>query len=461
MNKKILFPSIGTIVILSSLILYFIGSAIGFFQNPFFANTPLGQNKEIQVNAENINKNAPQNTWNTKAEQIPAEQIKQTVEQNLPTFQNISPFTSITIKDAISNKNLYKLDESNAQPAASSIKVLSMIASITQLGPNYTFTTQTKLDKKDNLYLHSNGDIFLKPINTVTEPDTLPAPQTDLQKLAEQTAKKLKKNKVTEINLHVDNTYFGNEHTLNSWKTQKVNESVGQITPIAINRTLTEDEKAFAQNSQEVLTQTFVHHLNNAGIQVKNTVFSKTPKTAKTIAQIESEKLSDIIKFVLKTSDNTATETITRAAAINAKYKPTFKDTTKFVKNTLKKLKINTQNLDLEDTSGLSSNNKVTTYTLTSALQKTFIDTPELFEIYNGLPIGGIDGTLEKRFLEIPGKVIAKTGTLPQTSSLSGIIITNKGRVLNFSVNTTGFTEENLWNIRVATDKLIQDLQKL
>lgn len=245
MNKKILFPSIATIVILSSLILYFIGSAIGFFQNPFFANTPLGQNKEIQVNAENINKNAPQNTWNTKAEQIPAEQIKQTVEQNLPTFQNISPFTSITIKDAISNKNLYKLDESNAQPAASSIKVLSMIASITQLGPNYTFTTQTKLDKKDNLYLHSNGDIFLKPINTVTEPDTLPAPQTDLQKLAEQTAKKLKKNKVTEINLHVDNTYFGNEHTLNSWKTQKVNESVGQITPIAINRTLTEDEKSF------------------------------------------------------------------------------------------------------------------------------------------------------------------------------------------------------------------------
>ncbi|MEM1148875.1 MAG: D-alanyl-D-alanine carboxypeptidase, partial [Pseudomonadota bacterium] len=51
-------------------------------------------------------------------------------------------------------------------------------------------------------------------------------------------------------------------------------------------------------------------------------------------------------------------------------------------------------------------------------------------------PIGGIDGSLERRFVGTPleGKVFAKTGTLNGANALSGMMIAESGRALLFSI---------------------------
>jgi D-alanyl-D-alanine carboxypeptidase/D-alanyl-D-alanine-endopeptidase (penicillin-binding protein 4) len=51
------------------------------------------------------------------------------------------------------------------------------------------------------------------------------------------------------------------------------------------------------------------------------------------------------------------------------------------------------------------------------------------------LPIGGVDGTLAKRFKGGPleGRLFAKTGTLNGTNALSGYLLTKSGRTLTFS----------------------------
>lgn len=49
------------------------------------------------------------------------------------------------------------------------------------------------------------------------------------------------------------------------------------------------------------------------------------------------------------------------------------------------------------------------------------------------LPTGG-EGTLSKYYLDIPGSIYAKTGTLSNNQALSGFLITKKGRLLEFSV---------------------------
>lgn len=79
--------------------------------------------------------------------------------------------------------------------------------------------------------------------------------------------------------------------------------------------------------------------------------------------------------------------------------------------------------------------------------------------MYYGLPIGGVDGTLDDRFTSIANKVFAKTGTLSQTSSLTGVIITNSGIPLNFSINMNGFSPDKLLQARKFTDDLVTNLQ--
>lgn len=54
----------------------------------------------------------------------------------------------------------------------------------------------------------------------------------------------------------------------------------------------------------------------------------------------------------------------------------------------------------------------------------------------NSLPVGGVDGTLRKRFVDTPlkGRVFAKTGSLNGTRALSGYVETASGEVLAFSI---------------------------
>jgi D-alanyl-D-alanine carboxypeptidase/D-alanyl-D-alanine-endopeptidase (penicillin-binding protein 4) len=51
------------------------------------------------------------------------------------------------------------------------------------------------------------------------------------------------------------------------------------------------------------------------------------------------------------------------------------------------------------------------------------------------LPIGGVDGTLRRRFggTLLEGKVFAKTGTLRGVNALSGFMTTKSGKTLIFS----------------------------
>jgi serine-type D-Ala-D-Ala carboxypeptidase/endopeptidase (penicillin-binding protein 4) len=51
------------------------------------------------------------------------------------------------------------------------------------------------------------------------------------------------------------------------------------------------------------------------------------------------------------------------------------------------------------------------------------------------LPVGGVDGTLGRRFKGtiLEGKVFAKTGTLNATNALAGYLTANSGRTLTFA----------------------------
>ena len=55
---------------------------------------------------------------------------------------------------------------------------------------------------------------------------------------------------------------------------------------------------------------------------------------------------------------------------------------------------------------------------------------------FESLPIAGVDGTLDHRFLRVSarGSIRAKTGTLEHVNTLSGYMVLPSGRQLAFSI---------------------------
>jgi D-alanyl-D-alanine carboxypeptidase/D-alanyl-D-alanine-endopeptidase (penicillin-binding protein 4) len=89
---------------------------------------------------------------------------------------------------------------------------------------------------------------------------------------------------------------------------------------------------------------------------------------------------------------------------------------------------------DLHDGSGLSVYNRVTPRMMVRFLLWTAAQ-PWGEAFRETLPIGGIDGTLLRRFrgTALEGRIFAKTGTLEDTNALAGFMLTGSGEMLVFS----------------------------
>ena len=100
------------------------------------------------------------------------------------------------------------------------------------------------------------------------------------------------------------------------------------------------------------------------------------------------------------------------------------------------------EDIHIDDGSGLSRRNLVTTEFLTAWLD-SFHDDPQLSEIFiESLARGGEEGTLKSRFLglrESSTRVDAKSGFMTGVSCLSGFVTAEDGRRWSFSIFCNGF----------------------
>lgn len=85
--------------------------------------------------------------------------------------------------------------------------------------------------------------------------------------------------------------------------------------------------------------------------------------------------------------------------------------------------------------SGMSIYNRISPRAMVQLL--AFAADQDWFEAWRAdQPIGGVDGSLERRFSGTPleGKIFAKTGTLNGANALSGVLVAASGRELLFSI---------------------------
>lgn len=177
-----------------------------------------------------------------------------------------------------------------------------------------------------------------------------------------------------------------------------------------------------------------------------------------------SPPFSIIAQNTMKPSQNLYTELILRSLgeiAGPSNSNRTSEDKGKsVVKDLLRKAGIDTDSIVQYDGSGLSRHNLITPGA--SALLYKYMDTaPYAMFWKNALTIGGVDGTLRKRFRgsSASGNVRGKTGTIDQVSALSGYVSSKAGERFVFSVIVNGIPSVST---RVATiDNIVLQIADL
>lgn len=163
-----------------------------------------------------------------------------------------------------------------------------------------------------------------------------------------------------------------------------------------------------------------------------------------------------LIKVMMKESDNFIAEQLLLSCSMKAlRYMSDQDIIDSLLRGPLHDLK---DEIQWVDGSGLSRYNLLTPRSIIEVLQR-IIDEKGVAYLVNMLPAGGMPGRLQNWYKGKNGTpyVFAKTGTLGNTSCLSGILVTGSGKILLFSWMNNQFMT-NSSAVKSAMEKLFSYL---
>lgn len=189
--------------------------------------------------------------------------------------------------------------------------------------------------------------------------------------------------------------------------------------------------------------------LKRLGIEFNGKVLQpQKPQQGQMLAQHFSKSLPDLLKKMMKKSDNQIADSLFRAIAYNYYKRPaSFQLGTLAVKSVLQKQGIKFGNSILADGSGLSRHNLVAPKTMLSVLEYIGRNEDKL-HLMETFPIAGVDGTISGRggLINPPlvKNVIAKTGSLKGVYNLAGFMTNARGEKVAFVQFINGYSTGDL-----------------
>jgi D-alanyl-D-alanine carboxypeptidase/D-alanyl-D-alanine-endopeptidase (penicillin-binding protein 4) len=182
-----------------------------------------------------------------------------------------------------------------------------------------------------------------------------------------------------------------------------------------------------------------------------------------TLAHHQSAPLSSLLYALGKQSDNFYAEMIFKSLGGEAKGRPAKSaDASEVVGKWLDRIGASDPDMVIKNGSGLFDANRVTAWSTVKILKWAWRDPAVQPEFVAQLSVGGVDGSLHKRFRNeaTRRRVRAKTGTLDDVIALSGYITRDNGKgPLAFSImwNHVGGHQDAA---RRAGDRLVELLAK-
>ena len=346
------------------------------------------------------------------------------------------------VADGLTGEVLLAVEPATAREPASVVKLLTGAAVLSRLGGDATLSTRgVQGVAPDEVVLLAGGDVLLgagagNPEATVGH--------AGLADLAEETARAVRAAGRSTVAVRLDDSMFSGPRMGPGWTQQDIEFGfVAPVSAIALNAGRVRDER-YAPRVDDpglVAAETFADLLREQGIEVVGDVARVVaPDEPEVLAEVRSAPLADVVAYMLASSDNTVAEALARLVADDIGRPTAFADAARAVLDEVAGLGVDVSGAALADGSGLSDGSELPARLLTDLLVVAASPQhPELRPLLTGLPVAGLEGTLQSRFDE-PGEaagvgmVRAKTGSLTGVTSLAGTVTDAEGRLLVFAV---------------------------
>ena len=292
---------------------------------------------------------------------------------------------SVSLLDLSTGEIVFESNAYSQRKPASTMKLLSAVATLRYLNPSQVFTTTVSLGTvPDSLVVNGEYDPWISMDHrTATKMKRTSFPRLAFNGLS--AAKKKSGGSVKKLKVYYNDLYSNEVATFKAfYKKRGVTATFIKVS----------EEKAISLSGEQV-------------------VFSISPT------------VKEIMNWFLLWSDNLLSERMARLAAKASGNEFNDKGVAITFATQLIELGIDPSKIIVKDASGLSRENKVTANVLAQLLYKVRLD-PLLATLIEGLPVSGETGTLQRRYIETApdavGLVKAKTGTLTGTVSLAGYV---------------------------------------
>jgi serine-type D-Ala-D-Ala carboxypeptidase/endopeptidase (penicillin-binding protein 4) len=362
------------------------------------------------------------------------------------------------VTDAMSGKELWQqLDDAPMQPASTN-KTLTSAAALLALDREARVTTRVVAATQPGaVVLVGGGDPTLSAAPPGQE--TWYHGAARISDLADQ----VRRSGVTPMAVQVDTSLFSGPTMAPGWDPADIEG--GDIAPIeSVMLDAGRIQPATDESRRSVTPALDAGRALAAALGVDSQQVTITghpvPVGARQLAAVQSAPLIDRLNEMMNVSDNVMAECIAREVAASMHRPLSFAGAVDAVTNRLNTAHVDTGSATLQDSSGLSVDDRLTAKILDSVVQAAAgPDQPTLRPLLDLLPIAGGSGTLSDRFLDATanagpaGWLRAKTGSLTAINALAGVVTDRSGRVLTFALisNDAGPTGRTAIDTLAAT----------
>lgn len=334
---------------------------------------------------------------------------------NSPTLSN----PAMIVIDGLTGQTIYEKNIYAQRKPASVLKVLTAAMVLQYLDPLKVFTTEVRIAPDINtIYLNGSLDPWIGSNHSV--------------------ARKMKRASLTHMA----------SNATNAVRSYNAGELVDYTV---IHNGLYEQD---VKNFKSYWAKRGFKPVFKAGKAAQMINETAVPVVAET-----SPPVSKILDWMMLWSDNQLADRLARLSSQAAGEPFGILGVEKIFKRLLNELQIDSSKLVVKDASGLSRSNKVTAKMIGELLYKLRKD-PRFTGLYPVLPVSGVSGTLNDRFIETAptavGLVRAKTGSLNGTATLAGYVESSDREYVFVTLADEiprGYT--SLKKARAAIDKIL------
>jgi serine-type D-Ala-D-Ala carboxypeptidase/endopeptidase (penicillin-binding protein 4) len=316
--------------------------------------------------------------------------------------------------DLASGEVVFSQNDARSLAPASNEKLPLTYAALVHLGPTYRIDTEVLGEGglegttwNGSLVLKGNGDPTLST--------------ADLRALAVQ----LKAAGIRSVTKGIvgDESAYDRRRIVAGWKPSFYLDESPPLSALVVNRARV--GRYISSTPALSAAATFRDVLRKAGIAVAGTVRAGVASDwTESLATVSSPPLATILRFMDRESDNFTAEMLLKQLGLFVLEHGTSAAGASVVTQALADGGVPMAGVRIVDGSGLSRLDRLTARALGGLLEIAWADPDIGPSLAGALAVAGVNGTMQDRLRKPParGRVIAKTGTTNEASSLSGYV---------------------------------------